>query len=95
MKKDRNAFFSQEAQFSNMNYYPNNMMPINQAQGSSSFYSGPVVPQNNFNNELESRLSKIERQIQRLDARITKLENMSPSIMQTDDIITNQSMYML
>ena len=87
MVRNRNSFF-QEAQFSQQSYMPgiNYNMPINAS--SSSYYSGPV-PNNNFD-DYESRLSKIERQINRLDARISKLENKS-----LESIDINSNMYML
>lgn len=74
-----------------------------------SFYAGPMnngVPlynntpmnqfQNNNNNDysdLESRLSKIERQINRLDARISKLE--SGTFYSNEDIETTNNVYMV
>lgn len=46
---------------------------------------------NNVNDDFENRLAKIERAINRLDSRITKLENKSQ--ITTDDL--NNSMYMV
>lgn len=44
-----------------------------------SMMGGPFMEQNNFiNTDLENRFSKIERQIKRLDARISRLENPYP-----------------
>ena len=77
MKKDRNAFFN-EANFSQSSYMgmPNPMGVNNAsyggAQASQSFYSGPIpynqpilnTPNNDFS-DLESRLAKIERQLNR------------------------------
>lgn len=78
-------------------------------QAQSSFYAGPVAPMNyntptgmnantqtNLNydvSDIESRLSKIERQINRLDARITKLE--STNFYPTEEIDTTTNMYMV
>lgn len=84
MKKDRNSFFSQ--------------------YGYSAFNT-PGIPNNqnmNFNtydptSEMDARISKIEREIQRLDYRISKLEgtnNTSTNINTTDYNFTN-SMYMV
>ncbi|MBE6140540.1 MAG: hypothetical protein E7172_03280 [Firmicutes bacterium] len=97
MKKNRNSFFS-EANMSYSGYNPNmNMMPNNgfQTQSYNSYYAGPnMMPNTNMNNEIESRLAKIERQINRLDHRLNKLENNNAYI--TDDIDNNTSnMYML
>lgn len=104
MKKDRNAFFS-EAGFNQTNYIPNfNQMPmggnLSQAQASQSFYSGPAPMLNtnpNYGNdymsEIESRLAKIERQINRMDARLNKLETKGFTTTENYDSTTN--MYML
>lgn len=84
---------------SNMNY----MMPNVQTQSASnSFYQGPaVMPEaypnylnyptqtvtNQQINDYDNRLAKLERSINRLDARITKLENKAQ--MTTDEITNN------
>lgn len=107
MKKDRNSFFA-ESSFMNQSNFPGPMMnPMNQSYGyaNQGFYAGPInnmqpnyttqVPQNtNYNDysDLESRLSKIERNINRLDARISKLEN--TNYYPTDDGDTN-NIYMV
>ena len=78
-------------------------------QSQSSSYAGPVAPMNynipngmnanipnNINydySEIESRLSKIERQVNRLDARVTKLE--STNFYPTEEIDTTTNMYMV
>lgn len=63
--------------------------PYQAANSESSFYAGPS-PQTS--SELENRLTKIERQINRLDSRITRLENTA----KVDIDETNYSnMYML
>lgn len=73
----------------------------------SSFYAGPVAPMNyntpnNVNanmptsydfSDIESRLSKLERQVNRLDARVTKLE--SNTLYPTEEIDTTTNMYMV
>lgn len=86
MKKDRNSFFSQ--------------------YGYSAYNNTPMMPNNqNMNNayafdptsEMDSRISKLEREIQRLDYRISKLEGAntgSTNISSTDYNFTN-SMYMV
>ena len=94
MKKERSAFFQNQA---SAYYYPNNMMP-NYPMGStsnSSYYEGPMMPNmpnDSYNNEIETRLAKIERQINRLDTRLTKLESDTP-ISNIKDYDNN--MYML
>ena len=78
-------------------------------QSQTSFYAGPTANMNynaqtnmnpNLNSmvnydfsDIESRSSKIERQINRLDARVSKLENMS--LYPTEEIDTTTNMYMV
>ena len=108
MKKDRNAFFN-EANFSQSSYMGTPNMPMNQgfqgpmpaygSQASQSFYSGPVPTNYSPNmmsdttSDLESRLAKIERQINRLDARVSKLE--SKGMVTTESFDNTTNMYML
>ena len=77
-------------------------------QSQSSFYAGPV-PAMNYNtqpginaniatpnydfSDIESRLSKLERQVNRIDARVTKLESMN--LYPTEEIDTTTNMYMV
>lgn len=102
MKKTRNSFFS-ESNF--QSYNPNmNMNPAPYQASSNYFYQGPVP--NNYNtmnmpntnmgtSDLESRFAKIERQLNRIDYRLTKLEN-ATNIISSEDFDTNNSnMYML
>lgn len=70
------------------------------AQASQSFYSGPMPMMQNSNmmpgdnmSDMESRMAKIERQINRLDARISKLEN--KGLMTTENYDNTTNMYML
>lgn len=76
------------------------MMPNIGAQ--SSFYAGmpPIAGQNNIspilgqNEDIESRLAKIERQINRLDHRLSKLEGQNT--ITTNDLDSNiNDMYMI
>lgn|SRR5574344_1902191 len=103
MLRNRNTFFADQ-NYSAQSYMPNqpiNQVPYNQgapyqsSQASQSFYAGPNPyqgsPTNQPINDYDNRLAKIERQINRLDARLTKLENASK--ITTDDI--SSSMYML
>lgn len=104
MKKDRNTFFSNyNAQ--TQSYIPdfqNNMMPqampnnqygaYGQTSMNSNYYSGPDIA---ASNDIENRLSKIERQINRLDNRLSKLEN---NLTTKPDVTENNysnNMYML
>lgn len=88
---------------------PMNMLP-NQVSSQSSFYSGPAYDasmmqssmnqsnQNTYTQDIESRLSKIERQINRIDTRLNKLEselNNNYSIQSESDIYKNNNMYMV
>lgn len=104
MKKDRNSFFN-EASYSYGGYIPNNMMqpnmmPVQSGQYNQSFYSGPGYVGTSMQNtpntdysDIESRLSKIERQLNRLDSRITKLETTSSVTSESFENTTN--MYMV
>lgn len=76
----------------NQSFYQStpNMMPIN--------YNTPNMgmPQNynqNDYSDIESRLSKIERQLNRMDARISKLE--SGTFYTTEEIDNSTNMYMV
>ena len=84
MKKNRSAFFNDmNPMFQNqmMPNYPNMQMP------------NQMMPANFNMQDIEERLAKIERQITRLDKRISKIES---STISTDDFETNSSnMYML
>ena len=105
MKKDRNSFFQEYG----MNAYNTNIpmqgfqgIPGQQVQSNSSFYAGPVMNptmNDNYTNELESRLSKIERQINRLESRISRLEGEVPTNFNDHNTIdnnySNSSMYMV
>ena len=59
------------------------------ASNNSMMYSGNMP----FNNDFNERLAKIERQINRIDYRLSKLE--SNSIPNTDLESTTNNMYML
>lgn len=98
MLRNRNSFF-QEASMStgsymqNMMPYPmNNNIPVNTATASQSYYSGPSLNQN-YNNfdDYDNRIAKLERQINRLDARISKLENSS----KLESVDMSSNMYMI
>ena len=94
MKKERNSFF-QESSY-NQGYYNNYnpMIPqMPQVESQSSFYMN-TNPNNMYNNNYNERISKLERQVNRLDSRLSKLENMN-TISNQDDIDTNQNMYMI
>ncbi len=105
MKKNRNSFFSEAG-----NYYANYNQPlpaVNQpfqsATAYNSFYAGPnpgynpnlnAAPIYGTNNDLESRLAKMERQINRLEHRLSKLESTNTYVTEDFDNSTN-NMYML
>ena len=85
MKKNRNAFFNE-----NTYMYQNSMMG----------YPNMNMPNQNINmnmpnpyDDYDQRLAKIERQLNRLDKRISRLESNTIS---TDDIDKNSNnMYMI
>lgn len=82
MLRNRDSFFqSQDMAFHSMYPYQN-----------SSFSNMSSYNTNNYSFEdYENRLAKIERQINRLDARLSKLENVNKIV--NDDI--SSSMYMI
>ena len=88
MRKDRNSFF-QESSSSYQNY--NGMIPpqYQMASNNAMMYSGNIP----LNNDINERLAKIERQISRLDHRISRLE--SSNINSNDLESTTNNMYML
>ena len=104
MKKDRNAFFQNNS--SSSYFYPtNNMMgayPM-ATESNSNFYQGPALmpmpAQYNqpadYTSELESRLAKIERQINRLDTRVSRLESESSTNLSGTNEYTTNNMYMV
>ena len=108
MKKTRNSFFS-ESSYQAYNPTPNmNQQAAPYQTASNYFYQGPVPMQgpmsNNYNtlgnnlgtnNDIESRLAKIERQINRIDYRLSKLENTNNIITSDDFDTSNSNMYML
>ena len=99
MKKTRNSFFT-EANMSYSGFNPNmgNMNMPYQAQSSyNSFYAGPnniPYPQYNQGDNIENRMAKMERQINRLEHRVSKLETSNTTYI-TEDIDTSGNMYML
>ena len=102
MKKDRNTFFSNYnaqsqsfipniPQMQNMQMPNNQFGPYQAANQSSSFYAGPDIASSN---DIDNRLSKIERQINRLESRITRLEN-NTTALDNNDSQNYNNMYML
>ena len=94
MKRNRNTFFSNynaQTQAFVPNGFPNmENQPFTGTSMNSNFYSGPDI---STANDIDNRLSKLERQINRLDNRLTKLEN----TLSTPEIKENNytNMYML
>ena len=83
MKKNRNAFFAENNM---MNYNP---MLGGGYQASNMYYSGPMS--NPEISDVNERISKIERSINRLDHRLSKLENTN----NLNDDIESNNMYMI
>lgn len=106
MKKSRNSFFAESSyQAYNPTVTPN-MQPAPFETASNYYYQGPVpIPAqsqlpNNYttqisSNDIENRLAKIERQINRIDYRLSKLENHNNIITPDDFDNNNSNMYML
>lgn len=94
MKRNRNTFFS-NYNTQTQAFIPNGMpnienQPFTGTTMNSSYYSGPDIA---TSNDIDNRLSKLERQINRLDNRLTKLENSLSTTEIKDNNYTN--MYML
>ncbi len=106
MKKDRNTFFA-ESSYMNQSNFPNMPVanqPFNmQAYANQGFYAGPGGFPSNYNinenqnpnnmNDYEARISKIERQLNRIDARLNKLEN--ANFYSTEENDTTNNVYMI
>ena len=98
MRKERNSFFNEAAyNYMNMNQYnpPVNNFPSMEA--TSSFYMNQNYSNNPSSfNDFQTRLARIERQVNKLEARVNKLEN-SPvnNISESTDINSNSNMYMI
>ncbi len=101
MKKDRNSFFSQYGYSSYANNFmqPNmNMQPSMNMQPNMNMQQMPISnnPYNqNIESDLESRISKLERENKILESRISKLENSMPKITTNTDYNFANSMYMV
>lgn len=107
MKKERNAFFQNNS--SSSYFYPTGQMPMYggtypmATESNSNFYQGPIMSgmpmaqkeMNDYNSELESRLAKIERQLNRLDTRISKLESEQAGNFGNGNEYTANNMYMV
>ena len=96
MKRNRNSFFtnynaSSQSFIPDGMPTPNQQMPYTQTSMNSNYNSGPTLTNSN---DIDNRLSKIERQINRLDNRLSKLENSSNIQNEPSDINYN-NMYML
>ena len=99
MRKTRNSFFA-ESSYQSYNPNMNNVGPMPYQTGSNYFYQGPGPMPNNYTtsndgSDIESRLAKIERQLNRMDYRLSKLEN-SGNVISAEDYENNTTnMYML
>ena len=98
MKRNRNSFFTnynaQSQAFipdgiPNINNQPG---PYTQSNMNTSYYSGPAITNSN---DIDNRLSKIERQINRLDNRISKLENITNFTTDNSSETNYNNMYMI
>ncbi len=97
MRKNRNSFFTE----TNMNYatFPNQAninpnIPNYASTNYSGMYQKTGMPYIDTSDNIETRLAKIERQINRLNARINKLESLNTTYLE-GDIDTTNNMYML
>lgn len=98
MRKNRNSFFTE----SNMNYsnfqaqgaIPQAMPYANANYNPYQAQPNVGMPYVDNSDSIENRLAKIERQINRLNARINKLESLNTTFID-DNIDTSGNMYML
>lgn len=105
MKKDRNSFFSEYGFNQSTGYIPNmnmnqmGMVPNQTVSANSQFYAGPSLNNNNaFMNQnmysdIDARMAKIEREINRLESRVSRLEEGGKS--SGDEVNYNTNMYMV
>lgn len=92
MRKERNDFF-QESSYNQGYYQSNNFLPpMPQMQASSSFYMNQNM--NPFS-DINERLSKLERNVNRLDSRINKLEANAKTNISNEEIDASTNMYMI
>lgn len=93
MKKDRNSFFSNYT--SQYQSFTPNMIPNQMPYIDNNLYANNI----SSNNELENRISKIERQLNRLEQRISNLETNTHNTPQNITTQINdqnyQNMYMI
>ena len=83
------ANFMSQANFPNPGMNIANAPYQTNSYSNQGFYAGPPIAPNNYNmnnnnypnnydySDIDSRLAKLERQVNRLDTRVTKLENNS------------------
>ncbi len=104
MKKDRNSFFSEYGFNQSSGYIPNmnmnqmGIMPNQTVSANSQFYAGSSLNNNSYMNQnmysdIDARMAKIEREINRLEHRVTRLEEGSKS--SSDEVNYNTNMYMV
>ena len=100
MKKDRNSFFSEYGfntmnQNMNQNFAPNMMIPgVGAPYPGGGQPTGPAAP---MPTDIDSRIAKLERAINRLETRVSKLEGDYPNAtpLNETDYAYNNSMYMV
>ncbi len=98
MKKDRNSFFSQFGSYG----YNNNQMPVMpqpQMSANASYQMQTYPVAQGYESDIDARLSKIERELNRMDARLSKLESSSINSINSNTNTTDynfaNSMYMV
>lgn len=101
MKKNRSSFFNET-----MDYYntqmpnmigPNNMMPnaTQYSMSQSGFYMGNPNMSNTPFDDYSARLAKMERQLNRLEHRVSILEQNNTNYSTEDGDTTINNMYMV
>lgn len=105
MKKDRNSFFSQFGSYGynnqpymqpSMNVQPPAMPQVSSNMSYQMNQPAAVGSAYPIDDNIDARISKLEREINRMDARISKLEQTQSSINATNtDYNFANSMYMV
>ena len=94
MLRSRDSFFAQSS-MNQQSYFANNYFYSGPTPNPTTNYQPNYQPSynqsNNYTEDFDNRLAKIERSLNRLDARITKLENSANMISQD----VSSSMYMV
>ena len=94
MRKNRNSFFTESNTFTQGVMPIPPTMPYQAGTSYNSYYTGPNMGIVNTQGDIETRVAKMERQINRLEHRISKLEGTTNNTY-VENFDTTDNMYML